>query len=159
MPMYDHYFSNFGRPFVPDNLWKDSAIRHSEFWRRRFLKVFTIYGHGGHLDQRTVTILAIFRPTDPVSNTLLCYFLSVKMQNKKLKHRPSTKYLYFHKITGPTLFFSGENRNKKFLLPTDQNFFQHVSRNSYFSRLTPLGRSTDIGLQVGKASYPCSRQR
>ena len=25
-----------------------------------FLKVFTIYGHGGHLGQRTVTILAIF---------------------------------------------------------------------------------------------------
>ena len=26
-----------------------------------FLKVFTIYGHGGHLGQRTATILAIFR--------------------------------------------------------------------------------------------------
>ena len=25
-----------------------------------FLKVFTIYGHGGHLGQRTATILAIF---------------------------------------------------------------------------------------------------
>ena len=25
-----------------------------------FLKVFTIYGHGGHLGQSTVTILAIF---------------------------------------------------------------------------------------------------
>ena len=58
------------------------------------------------------------------------------MQNKKVKHRPSTKYLYFHKITGPTLFFSGEEEKKKkkkkkieknikkeFLLPTDQFFF------------------------------------
>ena len=27
---------------------------------------------------------------------------SVKMQNKTVKHGPSTKYLYFHKITGPT---------------------------------------------------------
>ena len=27
----------------------------------RFLKVFTIYGHGGHLDQWITTILAIFR--------------------------------------------------------------------------------------------------
>ena len=35
--------------------------KHSRFWRRRFLKVFIIYGHGGHLGQRTVTILAIFR--------------------------------------------------------------------------------------------------
>ena len=59
--MYDHYFSNFDRPHVPDDLYKDSTPRHSWFWRRRFLKVFTIYGHGGHLDQRTVTILAIFR--------------------------------------------------------------------------------------------------
>ena len=50
--------------------------------------------------------------TDPVFNARLCYFLSVKMQNKKkVKHRPSTKYLYFHTITGPTLFFSGEKKN------------------------------------------------
>ena len=34
-------------------------------WRRRFFKVFTIYGHGGHLGQRTVTILAIFRSPQP----------------------------------------------------------------------------------------------
>ena len=38
--MYDHYFSNFNRPHVPDDLCKDSAPRHSRFWRRRFLKVF-----------------------------------------------------------------------------------------------------------------------
>ena len=51
-------------------------------------------------------------PTDPVSNTRLCYFLSVKIQKEKVKHRPSTKYPYFHKITGPTLFCSGENIEK-----------------------------------------------
>ena len=45
--MYDNYFSSFGRPPVPDDLCKDSAIRHALFWRRSFLKVFTIYGHGG----------------------------------------------------------------------------------------------------------------
>ena len=55
--MYDHYFSNFGRPPVPDDLSKDSTPRHPSFLRRRFLKVFNIYGHGG---QWTVTILAIF---------------------------------------------------------------------------------------------------
>ena len=48
--MYDHHFSNFGRPPVPDDLCKDSAPRHPLFWRR-FLKVFTIYGHGDHLGQ------------------------------------------------------------------------------------------------------------
>ena len=60
MSMYDLYFSYFGRPPVPNDLCKDSAPRHSRFWRRRFLKVFTIYEHGGHLGQWTATILAIF---------------------------------------------------------------------------------------------------
>ena len=58
--MYDHYFSNFGRPPIPNDLSKDSAPRNPRFWRRRFLKVFTIYGHGGHLGQRAATILAIY---------------------------------------------------------------------------------------------------
>ena len=58
---YNNSFSNFGRALVPDDSSKDSAQRNPQFWRRRFLKVFTIYGHGGHPGQRTVTILAIFR--------------------------------------------------------------------------------------------------
>ena len=36
--MYNNYFSNFGRPLVPDDLWKDSAPRQPRFWKRRFLK-------------------------------------------------------------------------------------------------------------------------
>ena len=60
MSTYNNSFSNFGRPLVPDDLCKDAAPRHSQFWRRSFLKVFTIYGHGGHLGQQAVTILAIF---------------------------------------------------------------------------------------------------
>ena len=56
--LYDHYFSNFGRPPVPDDLSKDSAPRCPWFWKRRFLKVFTIYGHGGHLGQCTATIFS-----------------------------------------------------------------------------------------------------
>ena len=63
MSMYDHYFSNFGP--VPDDLCKDSVTRHPQFWRRRFLKVFTIYGHGGHLGQWTATILTIFHSPTP----------------------------------------------------------------------------------------------
>ena len=58
--MYDNSFSNFGTPTIPDDSCKDSAPRHSRFWRRRFLKAFTIYGRGGHLGQRAATILAIF---------------------------------------------------------------------------------------------------
>ena len=38
--MYDHYFSNFGSPPIPD-ICKDSAIRYTRFWRR-FLKIFPI---------------------------------------------------------------------------------------------------------------------
>ena len=59
--MYNNYFSNFDRPLVPDHLSNDSAPRRPRFWRRRFLKVFTIYWHSGHLGQRTATILANFR--------------------------------------------------------------------------------------------------
>ena len=58
---YDNFYSNFGRPPVPDDSCKDSALRLPRFWIRSFLKNFTIYGHGGHLGHRTATILAIFR--------------------------------------------------------------------------------------------------
>ena len=64
MSIYNIYFNNFGRPPVPNDLRKDSVPRHSRFWRRRFLKVFTIYGHGGQLGQLTATILAIFHSTN-----------------------------------------------------------------------------------------------
>ena len=63
--MYDHYFSYFSRPPITANLCKDSAIRDPRFWRRRFLKVFTIYGHGGHLGQWKATILTIFHSPAP----------------------------------------------------------------------------------------------
>ena len=43
--MYDHYFSNFGKPPVSDDICQDSAIRHPRFWRTRFLKVFPIQMH------------------------------------------------------------------------------------------------------------------
>ena len=63
--MYGHHFSNFGRPPIPDDLCKDSAIRHSRFWRSRFFKVFIIFGHGSHLGQWMATILAIFHSPAP----------------------------------------------------------------------------------------------
>ena len=36
------------------------------FYRRRFLKVFTIYGHGGHLDYLTWTIYTNFHSPFPL---------------------------------------------------------------------------------------------
>ena len=45
MSMYDHYFSNFGRPPVSDDICKGSAIRHPRFWRTKCLKVFPIQMH------------------------------------------------------------------------------------------------------------------
>ena len=53
------------RPPIADDLCKVSATRHPPFWRSRFLKVFTIYGHGGHLGQWTATSLAIFHSPAP----------------------------------------------------------------------------------------------
>ena len=34
------------------------------FWRRRFFKVFTIYGHNGHLGHVTRTVGTTFRSPD-----------------------------------------------------------------------------------------------
>ena len=60
MSTQNHHFSNFGRSSVPHNLCKDKGPGLIWLWRRRFLKVFTIYGHGSHFDQCTMLILAIF---------------------------------------------------------------------------------------------------
>ena len=65
MSTYDNLFSNFGRSPVPDDLCTDSAPRHPRFCRR-FLKGFTIYGHGGHLGQWATTILATFHFPDQI---------------------------------------------------------------------------------------------
>ena len=61
---WDHHFSNFGRPPVPDDLCKDKAPKAYLVPEKNF-KVFTIYGHGGHLCQWTATILAIFSSHAP----------------------------------------------------------------------------------------------
>ena len=49
--MYDNYFSNFGRPPVPDDICKDSATSHPRFWRIRFLNVIShTNAYGSKLD-------------------------------------------------------------------------------------------------------------
>ena len=65
--MYDHYFSNFGSSSVPEDICKDSAIRHARFWRRRSLKFFPYKCIGKQTwpcrkkvkGQRTTILLAI----------------------------------------------------------------------------------------------------
>ena len=65
-------------------------------------------------NQVGVKKIAVFPLTQPTlfQTSDSAIFLSIKMQNKTVKHQPSTKYLYFHKITGPTVFFSGEKIEK-----------------------------------------------
>ena len=62
--MYYHYFSNFGRPPILDNLSKDSATRHPRFWKRIFFKgfyhIWTYMDMAAILVNGTATILAIF---------------------------------------------------------------------------------------------------
>ena len=62
-----------------------------------------------------------------------CYFLSVKMQNKKVKQGPSTKYLYSHKITGLTLFFYGEKIKKKKSFSKKKKSFSYLPTKFFFS--------------------------
>ena len=39
--MYDHYFSNFGSPPVPEDICKDSAIRLLGFLENKIFKGFS----------------------------------------------------------------------------------------------------------------------
>ena len=63
--MYDHYFSNLGRSPIPDDLCKDLATRHPQFWRRKIFKGFYHIGAWGHLGQWMATILAIYHSHAP----------------------------------------------------------------------------------------------
>ena len=51
-----HHFKKLSRSWVPDAVYQDSASKLSWYWRRRFLSVFTIYGHDSHLVQWCRTI-------------------------------------------------------------------------------------------------------
>ena len=73
--------------------------------------VVSFCDRGPHIKHKRHSCVSA-NPTDPVSNTRLL-FLSVKMQNEKVKHRPSAKYLYFYEITGPILIFLEKNRKIK----------------------------------------------
>ena len=63
----DHHLYRLGRPPIPDATFQVPRSLAFRFWRRRFLKVFTIYGHGGHLGHVTRTIWTNFRSPIPTS--------------------------------------------------------------------------------------------
>ena len=48
-------FGRFGRPHFIDAIYQVSRFHVSWLWTRRFSKVFTLYGHGGHLGHVTQT--------------------------------------------------------------------------------------------------------
>ena len=39
--MYDHYFSNFGSPPIPDDICKDSDIKGCSFLEKKIFKGFS----------------------------------------------------------------------------------------------------------------------
>ena len=63
--MYNHYFSNFGRPPVSDDIYKGSAIRHPRFWRTRCLKVFPIQMHREANLTLPFVCVEVLRPSQP----------------------------------------------------------------------------------------------
>ena len=63
--MYDHYFSNFGRPSVSDDICKDSAIRHPRFLRTRCLKIFPIQMHREAKLTLLFVCVGVLRPSQP----------------------------------------------------------------------------------------------
>ena len=58
--MSEHRFSNFSNR-VPDATYQVSWKSAHWLWRRRFLKVFVIDSHGGHLGNVTWSIYINFR--------------------------------------------------------------------------------------------------
>ena len=57
----DHYLNKIGRPNTPNATYQVPRSSAFWFWKWRFLKGFTIYGHGGHLGLVTKTIWTNFR--------------------------------------------------------------------------------------------------
>ena len=59
----DHHLNKLGSVRVPNVVYRISMTSTIRFRRRRFLNIFTIYGHGGHLGHVT-TIPIDFGPLD-----------------------------------------------------------------------------------------------
>ena len=83
-----HHLNNLGSTMVPYATHQVPRSLFHWFRRRRFLKVFTIYGRGGHLHHVTQLICMIFHSYSPVSFHLhlgFKWFNSEKKQVLMLK--------------------------------------------------------------------------
>ena len=60
-----HHLNKVGSTRAPDAAYQVSMSSAFWFWRRRFFKVFTIYGHGGHLGHVTRTLWINFHSPIP----------------------------------------------------------------------------------------------
>ena len=56
-----------GSTCIDNATYQDSRSSVYWFWRKRFFKVFAIYGHGGHLDHVTQLIYINFHSHSPIS--------------------------------------------------------------------------------------------
>ena len=98
--MYDHHFSNFGRPPVSDDLCKDSATRHPQFWRSIFLKVFTIYETSWSMDGNYFSNLSFPCPTE--AQNKIWATLAQRLQRRgRLKFSKIFPYTCIGKQTWP----------------------------------------------------------
>ena len=59
-------WTNYDGPRVPNATYQATRSLALWFWRRRFLKGFTIYGRGGHLGQVTQTLQTNFHSPIPL---------------------------------------------------------------------------------------------
>ena len=57
--------NNLGSTHIHNATYQVSKSSVIWFWRRRFFKVFTIYGHGGHIGHVTKPFEQLFIPPIP----------------------------------------------------------------------------------------------
>ena len=57
--------NNLDSTQVPNATYKVSRPSVNWFWRRRFIKVFTIYGHGGHVGHVSRSVRKFFHSLNP----------------------------------------------------------------------------------------------
>ena len=62
-----HNLNNLGSTCIDNVTYHVSRSSVYWFWRRRFFKVFTIYGHGGHVGHVTQLICINFHSNSPLS--------------------------------------------------------------------------------------------
>ena len=97
-----HNLNKIGRTLVPDAAYQ---VSKSSAFRRRFFKIFTIYGHGGHLGHVTRSILTNFKSPHGDSIWNLASIGPVISEEKMLKEcgQQTTEAYLSYKLTNEPL--------------------------------------------------------